>query len=557
MKLSEYIEEKAIIDLKKTMISVPLTRAVSVVERGLPAAVRGPCSSRPREWGRWGHCLARASPSNLVTCFRLAVRCNVEPPDPMKTRKRALGDETSDCQPATKQRRLQPEFSLPTLSPIAASTNDDPSSQPPKAREQANSAQPPPKSKPLEWAFEDVDSGRASASKRHRQSSSHLSRSKSFNNWLQDSWESRSVQEKAKVPKSISTTETRASSRTPTGDSQAADDQASQQDGEVTATPSTASTQSERLNISSPMYRGTLKMNSIHIDKFGMEIPQDVQDLVDKYIRKQRPESSPPLGEAEKTKIRTVMSKVWEKAEAMVSEITMTDLFPLDHPDIAEGRDTLWSIQPVPRNNKSRPIATPKPDRHYGFPLSQDSTWPEELLIAGNHPEIRQETQPTRENLLPSFIIEIKSDVTGGTSYGGENQVASAGAHRVKSMIQLRDRVDPKRVRTSADAIVFSSVVTQRGAVEHVHYFNVEQSKYCMSWVDEFSFLKDAQGCRNYHKNIQEWLVDIQQLAVKDLLTELYPISKTWKKGRSASTAIDGAETSKSDGGRSAKNQRT
>ena len=446
--------------------------------------------------------------SLLLTFFRLAMRCNVEPPDPMKSRKRALGDESLDCLPATKQRRLQPESSLPTPSPTAASTND-PSSQPPKAREQANSAPPQPKSKPLKRAFEDVDSDCASASKRRRQSSSHLSRSKLFNNWLQDSWESRSVQEKAKDPKSIPATETPASPRIPMGDLQAAGDQASQQDGEVTATPSMASTQSERLNTSSPMYRGTLKMNGIHIDKFGTEIPQDVQDLVNKYIRKQRPESSPPLGEAEKTKIRTVMGKVWEKAEAMVSEITKTDLFPLDHPDIAEGRDTLWSIQPVPRNSKSRPIATPKPDRHYGFPLSQDSTWPEEQLIAANHPKIKQETQPTRENLFPSFIIEIKSDVTGGTSDGGENQVAGAGAHRVKSMIQLRDRVDPNRIRTSADAIVFSSVVTQRGAVEHVHYFNVEQRKYCMSWIDEFSFLKDAQGCRNHHKNIQEWLVDI------------------------------------------------
>lgn len=495
-------------------------------------------------------------PSLLLTSFRLVMRYNIEPPDPSKSHKRALEHENPDYQPATKHRRLQPESSLPTPSPTAAFTYD-PSSQPPAVCEQASSASPQPESKPLKRAFEDVDSDRASASKRPRQFSSHLSRSESFNHWLQDSWESRSVQEKAKDPNSIPAIGTAAPSRIPMGDSQTAGDQASQQDGEVAATPSVASTQSERLNTSSPMYRGTLKMNGIHIDKFGREMPQDVQDFVNKYIRKQRPESSPPLGEAEKTKIRTVMGNVWEKAEAMVSEITKTDLFPFDHPDIAEGRNTLWSIQPVPRNPKSRPIATPKPDRHYGFPLSQDSTWPEEQLIAANHPEIRQETQPTRENLFPSFIIEIKSEVTGGTPYGGESQVAGAGAHRVKSMIQLRDHVDPNRVRTSVDAIVFSSVVTQRGAVEHVHYFNVEQRKYCMSWIDEFSFLKDAQGCRNHHMNIQEWLVDIQQPAVKDLLTKLYPISKTWKKGRSVSKTVDKAESFMSDDGRSAKSQRT
>ena len=39
----------------------------------------------------------------------------------------------------------------------------------------------------------------------------------------------------------------------------------------------------------------------------------------------------------------------------------------------------------------------------------------------------RPYTQPTRENLFPFFMIEIKSEATGSTLYVAENQAATSG----------------------------------------------------------------------------------------------------------------------------------
>lgn len=72
------------------------------------------------------------------------------------------------------------------------------------------------------------------------------------------------------------------------------------QDAESSHAPESAV--SERLKTSSPMYRGTLKMNGITIDNFGTKIPRDVEELVTEHIRKAR--TLPPLEEDKKASIR-------------------------------------------------------------------------------------------------------------------------------------------------------------------------------------------------------------------------------------------------------------
>ena len=339
-------------------------------------------------------------------------------------------------------------------------------------------------------------------------------------------------------------------------DSQPTGDQASQQDEETPAPPSVAAAQSERLNTSSPMFRATLKMNNVFVDNLGTQIPRDIQKFLDEHIRKER--KSPPLKEDEKTKIMQLIGKVWDKAEPMVSDIVKTTLFPFDEPGIAEGRDVIWSVKPMPRNlDYPLAIPAPKTDYHFGFPPSRDSEWTIQELSAADHRKIRIYSQPTRENMFPSFLIEVKSEATGGTWYAGESQVAGSGAHRVRSLIELLDLVDPKRTRKSTDSLAFSAVVTQRGAIAHVHYYNPEKKMYYMSYIDEFRFLKDTQGCHDHHKNIAEWLLNIQQPAVRGVLRKLHPITKLWKNSRPASAMTDVAESCASGDARPTKRQQT
>lgn len=483
------------------------------------------------------------------------MRSDVKLSIPMKSRKRALEDDISDSLSATKHRRFQPEHSLPTPSPTT-SPKHDPRSPRSKARKQHSRASPQSEPKPPKRAFEDRDCDRAPSSKRRRQRSSELQRTWFLKNWLQNTCQSRLVQEKAEGSEIIPTIEGPSSPQILVLDSHAASDQISQQDGETLTLGSAASVQSERLNTSSPMYRATLKMNGVFIDNFGTKIPRDVQELVTKHIRKER--KSPRLGEDEKAKIIQQIEKIWDKAEPMVSDIITTPLFPLDASGIAEGRDIFWSTKPMSRSSDyPYTLPAPKTDRHFGFPSSLDSGWTREELATADHSKVRPYSQPTRENLFPSFLIEVKSEATHGTLYTAEGQIAGSGAHRVSSLIWMLDLVDPSRSRSSADALVFSAAVSQREAVAHVHYYNPNDDKYYMSYIDTFPFAKDAQGCHDHIKNVVEWLLEIQQPIIRDVLTKLHPITKLWKKARSASAIIDAAESFTSEDGRPTKSQRT
>ncbi len=313
---------------------------------------------------------------------------------------------------------------------------------------------------------------------------------------------------------------------------------------------------SERLKTSSPLYRGALKMNGVVVDNFGTKIPHPVQELVTKHIRKER--KSPRLGEDKQASIIRTIEEAWDTPEPTVSDIIAPPLFPITDPGLAQGRDILWSPKPLPQSS-DYPLVTPKTDRHFGFQPTLKSNWTREELTAADHAKVRPYSQPTRENLFPSFLVEVKSEATGGTLYAAEGQLATAGFHRVSSLMWILDQIEPNRTWSSCDALVFSVAVSQREAIAHVHYYNPENDTFYMSYIDSFYFAKDVdlQGCRDHIKNVVEWLLEIQQPAVRDALKALRPIAKAWKKARSASAVTDAADSSfGSDSSRSNKNQR-
>lgn len=220
------------------------------------------------------------------------------------------------------------------------------------------------------------------------------------------------------------------------------------------------------------MYRGALKMNGVVIDNFGTDIPRDVEELVTKHIRKAR--ASPPL---ETANIRRKIQEVWDSPEPTVSDIITAPLFDFADPALAVGRDVLWSPKPLPRSS-DYPLVTPKTDYHVGFQPTVRSEWTRLELGVADNPKVRPYSQPTYENLFPSFLLEVKSEATGGTLYGAESQLATAGFHRVRSLTWLLDQIDSTRTRSSCDTIVFSAAVCQREVVAHVHYYNPENETF-------------------------------------------------------------------------------
>ncbi|MCJ1426244.1 hypothetical protein MMC29_004147 [Sticta canariensis] len=128
---------------------------------------------------------------------------------------------------------------------------------------------------------------------------------------------------------------------------------------------------------------------------------------------------------------------------------------------------------------------------------------------------------------MPLRLIELKAESTNGTVYADEGQTAQDSAHRVLTQLWMLDQIDPTKIRSCTDAVVFSSVVSQRETVTHVHLYNPEDENIYMSYIDDFSFRKDFQGCRSHNKNLSEWLVKVQQPIIRDLLGKLHPVMKS------------------------------
>lgn len=288
---------------------------------------------------------------------------------------------------------------------------------------------------------------------------------------------------------------------------------------------------SDRSSISNPRYRGVQKLHNIVHDDDGEEIPQDVQHLIDKHILKTR-EGSPPLDKDVEKQMRQSIREARGTAEPTVISTLAPHLFsPLKVPGLQMGADLLWSRQPMPFNADVQiPLALPKTDLHFGFRTILQSDWDVQKQTVTEDSLVRPYAQPTRETLFSSYLCEFKSEASGGTLYGAENQLATAGAHRVNSVLHLLDLAEPGRTRSSTDALVFSLAISARQAVAYVHFFR--DRKFYMSFIDNFYFGRDVPRFHSYIKNMRDWLVSVQQPQVKDLLTRLIPVIKGMKRSK-------------------------
>ncbi len=113
-------------------------------------------------------------------------------------------------------------------------------------------------------------------------------------------------------------------------------------------------------------------------------MPTKVRDMMDKHVLQGR--SSPPLSEERVLQMIKKAEALADSAEGKVSSLIATDMFPVDRSDVEEGGNTMWSTDALPYNpDYDQPLATPKPDFHYGYPPGQRCDWTAQENAIADH----------------------------------------------------------------------------------------------------------------------------------------------------------------------------
>ena len=237
-------------------------------------------------------------------------------------------------------------------------------------------------------------------------------------------------------------------------------------------------------------------------------------------------------------------------AEGKASDIVETKAFPVKRRGIAEGRNVQWSTDPLPSNPLyPHQLSAPKPDRHYGHPLGHKSDWTREEMAVVDHRRAQPYSQPTRENLFPFLMLEIKSEATGGVLYVAENQAVGSGVHSVESLRWLLKQAFPSQVPATTDAVAFTGAVSPRAAVFYITWYSERRQRYIMSKFRHVSFMEgperpDIQQCKDAMNNILDYSLNIRQSTIKKALAKLKHIPAHWKKSRPASVITETPTTS-------------
>ena len=303
-----------------------------------------------------------------------------------------------------------------------------------------------------------------------------------------------------------------------------------------------SSTKSLRPSTSDPLYRSLIHQNNVTLDPIGRAIEPEIRELLDTHILKKR--DTIRLTEAEVCDVVDMAGDLQSDGEGMVSELIGTKAFPTKRHGIKEGRNIRWTIDALPFIPQyPHRLSAPKPDRHYGYPLGHMSDWTDGEKDVVEHLMVQAYSQPTRENLFPFLMFEIKSEATGGTLYVAENQAVGSGVHSVGSLRWLLKQAYPSEVPTATDAVAFTAAVSSRMAMFFIVWYSEKKKRYVMSQFWTICFLNcpgrsDIQQCRDVIENVLDYGLNIRQPIIKKALAKLHPIPGHWKMSRSASTII-------------------
>lgn len=462
-------------------------------------------------------------------------------PKAVRSLKRALEDCDPGCEPVSKRYRRHSSTSsqsplpiddgiskdLHLTSPPSNLPCDSPSKSPknPQTNRSSSAASQPKSVRPLKRALEDCDPECEPATKRYQLPSPiSVEPCSRIKDWLSK------VSSRSSAPSQPEPVEPLPQAFEDYGSI----DQMSQSQGQSLKRGSNASTQSPRANTSSPIYRSVLFNNNVRMDATGRDMPKEVREMMDTQVLKGR--SSPELSNDAVEKIVTKAVDLANSAEANVSSLLSTEMFPIDHPDISDGGNTVWSTEGLPSDliYDEVLLAAPKPDYHYGYPIGQGSDWTRQESSVADHPFARPYTQPARGNKFPFFALELKSEATGGTLWHAENQAAGSGSHCVKSMRWVLKAASPDQDIPVTDCLAFTAAMTHREVIFYVHYYSEKDRYFYMTYLQRCwtTDPADIQKCHDIVKNILDFGLVTRQRRIKEALALLFPIPDLWKQSR-------------------------
>ena len=434
---------------------------------------------------------------------------DIHSPRPLK---RSLDEDCESVPPNKRQH-------LPPTPPIY---NHGPDKPDPSRRPQSIARTLPGTAEPYVRAFEDYKPACDPATTRR------------IDDWLVESLSERS----SSAPPSLPAGDTHATIKLDEyqGPTFTAIQEMSQSQRQGAGPDSGTSVQSSRAGTSSRIYPSILYYNGVRMDYTGEKIPQVLRDLLDSAIfHKNR---SSRLSPKEIADIVTTVLDIANDPEDKVYELINTAMFPIRRRNIGQGGDTPWYNDALPRKALyPNPLATPKPDIHCGYSISTNPEpfWSLEEKAVIDHPTVRRLSQPANGNCYPFFVLELKSEATGGTLLHAERQAAGSGASCVNSIRWLLKEAYPSQIPSIIDSIAFSACVTHRETVLHVHFYNPEDELHYMSWIATFESLRNAQGCSHVVENILDLCLGARQAKVRQALAQLVPFPKHWKTSRPAS----------------------
>ncbi|SLM35686.1 hypothetical protein LPUS_00410 [Lasallia pustulata] len=180
--------------------------------------------------------------------------------------------------------------------------------------------------------------------------------------------------------------------------------------------------------------------------------------------------------------------------------------------------------------------------------LATSPSWTDAEIAVVDHRTAQPYTQPTRENLFPFYMLEIKAEPTGGVLCAAENQAVGSAVHSVELLRWLLSKALPSEVLKATDAVAFAAAVTPRAAVFYICWYSEKDQRHFMSKFKFVSFMEgpdkpDIQECRNVTKSIIDWVV-ARQATIKKAVAKLNPPPPHWKMSRPASAVVETPPTS-------------
>ena len=169
-------------------------------------------------------------------------------------------------------------------------------------------------------------------------------------------------------------------------------------------------------------------------------------------------------------------------------------------------------------------VSNPAPDLLYGYPI-QAFNFEQEA----SQQNIDEESQcrlskTTGDVYWGFFIVEFKSQATGGTIWAATNQCAGAGSACTNALDRMLKTATGNDSSARSDSICFSLAIDGQTASLHVHWHdNSAQDFYC-SRVQSY-FLYHVDGVKDLKADIDRilrWGIDARLTAIKSALDRFF-----------------------------------